>query len=1728
MERGIKTTQELTQLVQNYQAGNTQQPTEPITVAEQPEQNNYYKTARRDVSGGVVNTYTQEALSQGYGTKRYDKEYTPGEDIESRRAVEQSNFSKLTNYVGKGAVTAATTFANGTAGLVFGMLYGAADAAFDINDDGRHPLRSFVNNPFSESMEKLNDWSNRVMPTYLTAEQRSEEYQKEWYKHMFTTDFAGEFIQNFGFTVGAMFSGAAWSKALTALRGKSLADNVLKGAIVASEGDAEASAELRQAYSALQSGNLTRIDATKLTQNIQNVAKKINRLNTDVQLFGATMGALAEGDMEGIMARKEMMEDFNRKLSEEHDEKYAKAEEDVLNSRNGAWVTDSSVYDSESGTFLPMLTPEGEAEVLKRKREITQHEQQQIALADREGDRIATITFALNIPVLTASNAFQFGRMLSGGWKTTRKLYSLQGGIKTGANTIEAAYRPKGSIAGKSILKSLGNVLSESSEEMLQGFFSSGNKKYAMESLASFNNGAYDEDTIDSVRYWLENFGAGGMEYLRDPKNWKEGAMGGLTGLLGIPGKKWNGGVIGEISNAREEVNASRKAAEELNSLVNSDAFRSRWNGYIRHMKYDNDMKVASENNDEYAWHTADDAQIISDVVSFADADKLDDLVEIAESFKSVTSETINDIKQNLDWAKGLSNETIIQKIYDQADRMVNTINEYRDMYEALSSRAPIGASKEFIQEMVVTAQHIKAYERRFQEMLNDVIKTADPLLVKYGKESTPGNGDAISEINERSKIEELRTYFDSVVNATPVKFIPDNIEKSIDEELASFMTEANFDTETKQKVSDMRRLIQDRKAFYNKLQFMRGEAKGANGKTISAETAQEAFDKAAMTPEKVDDASAKAYAKEQTENLNTLDDVRAAYNEKQGRDRDEFFATLKKASGNNPAIKSFVDMKDFMDEFDAFVSRTIDTGDESLNVRIHNAISQILDNASSVGEIKNLQDNLFDFKSTVEDKAAQAFASAFGMKNVGGNNRAEEIKSILRNAMRDFLRLKSDTQADVKQKPVVAEGGTATGGTGYDAPAPASTTGTPKASEQTENREAPNPTEPVAEYPTEAEEQAIDLESQNDKYYDFQEGVESKSVTDEDGKKKHPYYRSSVPEIDSFQAADAREAIKNNNPVKYREADLSDFVEKHSEYSEVWNALKDRGAFDYVSTELKEDDEIEFIIDPTFPKYNGQTQILVAKNVDGKHQVLSVFTYKNDDYIGVNDLRKKILDEYDKFVKTNPNDIYVFGEKSKVFAIRPGLIEYKYDKDSEKSIHDVPSYSESAPIVAILRNRETGSFETTVIRGDVSVKADADKVIAPSAKNKYGMYYLVKSNAGALKYVPVRLNVARFNSETAGLDQNKTISDIGNALHRIASIVVDADKDNYKDKLVEMRKAVGSLGKLIDIHNDYFDLKYSDDRGAYLFLAQDAFKESLSKEDRKKPKSLDLKYEDETKISMWLFRQVQKMNRHIQIDDSTTPDKLQSLIDDNLVTTNAQRLRMKGVDFWFDSWDASEGKFLNPKDPWEREDTSDTTEKPAGNANDNLDGAVTPDDPITEEDLESALADANKFDEPIYQPVEHNDTAVVDVADIYNRREETKDADKGKPGRAEVIAALYNANPNLVQFKNEQDRLNAITDVIEAARKYPNLAISQEILSSVQKKLGISKDTPLNVYDQDDVNSVLNGGGTFVMQKLVNGTFDELPEDIRKDLLDNDYDDETWAGLSNKMKERLLACRNV
>jgi len=126
-----------------------------------------------------------------------------GADNEDLYGQGQSWGDKALNGLLKGLNLAGTTFLQGTVGLVVGL-------GNVISGNGAN---SFYNNDFSNAIERWNKNTENYLPNYYTKKERDA----AWYEssNLFTANFLfDKFIKNLGFSIGAIYSGAAVTKAL--------------------------------------------------------------------------------------------------------------------------------------------------------------------------------------------------------------------------------------------------------------------------------------------------------------------------------------------------------------------------------------------------------------------------------------------------------------------------------------------------------------------------------------------------------------------------------------------------------------------------------------------------------------------------------------------------------------------------------------------------------------------------------------------------------------------------------------------------------------------------------------------------------------------------------------------------------------------------------------------------------------------------------------------------------------------------------------------------------------------------------------------------------------------------------------------------------------------------------------------------------------------------------------------------------------------------------------------------------------------------------------------------------------------------------------------------------------------------------------------------------------------------------------------------------------------------
>lgn len=1650
----------------NEQSSQTQQAPKPVALA------NVLGAVRSN--NPIVEDYTQEALAAGFKTSKYDTAFHPSMDLEDNRAREQSSFAKIGTGLTKGAITAGATAINTTIGTVYGIGSALFELAFDFNGNGRSfkdTVDAGVNNWLSERLIDLQNWSEKALPNYRTTEERSETYQQEWYKHMFTANFIGDSIlKNFGFTVGAMVGGAGWSSLISKAMARKLSGSVLRGAVAASAGDAEAAAEMARAAEAIQRGTLARVDVSKLADNLKNVGRRLNSANSRLQLYGAAISAMGEGNMEGLMAKNEYLEDVMPRLEQQYTEALRYAEEDMLKQAKTEYVGHRLINTGDGGLRSePYLKTLGQNVLLHRQEEITEKYNELKAKANEEAEKLAGTTFLMNLPILTTSNAIQFGRMYTGGWKTNRAAAKVRGGLHFADDAIEANYKK----SGNKILKGLWNTAkvagTEAKEEMLQGAASSGAKEVAERRLTAYNDFGYDDEAIESVRSWFSGMYSGGIDYLADAKNWQEGALGALTGLLGIPGRHWHGGIAEAVKDAKEEVDLSRTAAEKLNTLVNDKDFQDRWRGYIRHLAYDREMGKALEEDNQYAWHSADDKQLIGDVMTFAKAGRLEDLNHIVSHYSNIGIADAADIREfNKDsatgeegWTKNLSDKEVVDKVKKQTQRMSDAIQEYKDVYDALASRSNIDIPDEVLQETMFTAMQINAFDRRYLQMFSETMKELDPLLLAMSV--LDEKGELQTKEKSAEKFKQLQSIYESLLGGSIVPMpLPASLEKQNKDALDALEEVAKHkDSATAQKIHDMRKLTEDRRAFYKKLE------------TLQTEKGVQQFQEEAITQEKVDNASAEAFAEEETKDIETLEDVRQAYFPKKAKDRSDYIESLRNVADTKPAAKQFLEMFDLFNGFRTQLEKRrpyliTDAADMTVNpVMVTGMLNDVFHNAKSIEELIAMPDHIFRSEAEFDE-------SFKTIGNLTSPTAYNSTKKYLREMMKDYRdadvahkRTGKSPKSPLPPAPALIEQD------GKDAPNPAGAA--PKTDIERQHDEearsgkqvkaeqpaAKTPQTEVAPVETPQNEFVLEVPTPTGDTYDevgvvinsdglrisfpeqdnpysigikeltdivgslslgiyglspnsaaivptkltlsrdgtiILEGMSGKqqvqlTVFEEDarrlanalapgmfdklmsalqserpsgeitevntdsvieeparevagddstietavgetvpvgerGKRVYGYYRTSVPEIDTRAAASARKALHGGGTLAYSEIDLSDFVKSHPEYAATWNALAQRGAFTYVANELKVGDELEFIIDPSFPSYDNLPQILVTtKNKDGQRQVLTVLSRQTEKYLGLSNLRSAIIEEYNSFNPANKNAIFVFSKKSRVWGKRRGLVRY-FDS-SEGGERELPQHTKDWPIVIVdrkgvlisVRGQLTDRQKTAV--QETLKKASRGKSTTESgvSVNAGKMYILMPLGDGE-GFAPVRLGVQHFNENTKD-KSGKVFDAIRESIGRLNEIVRDsiynkdtsgmseeeiqADKAKHiADCNEALHKELATLRQYLDFHEWFFEIKEFDNIGIALRINNGT------------------EYAMRTPLQLsnsWLLNFIAKKNfaldiRVGQLNSQSTDltkqlvDKINSLLADDALTSNADLSHPVGVDFYFDAWDSSQRRF--------------------------------------------------------------------------------------------------------------------------------------------------------------------------------------------------------------------------
>lgn len=914
------------------------------------------------------------------------------------RANAQSTAAKFWNGAAKLIPYAGTTFLDNTAGLVAGILDLAVDADVPgVLNEGN----SFVDTAFAEDMQKIRDWSEKIFPNYRTTEEIEE--QDEWWKHLNANFWGDTFLKNLGFTIGAGLSGAAWSKGLMALKGKSVA-SAYRAAVAASV-DGNVAAE--QAFQRVLQGGAMQ-NPKRIYDAFREARLSYGKIGAQSMLIGSIGGAIGESRVEAMSAAKDFRDEYMTKAQDEYNRKEAELEEYLMN--NPDYLTTVPSYD-ELGNYKGdelALNDAGKYVLEQRLATIQNEYKQTVSAIDEQSNKVANTTFWLNMPLLTATNAVMFGRMYSGGFKTQARAK-----VKGSFGSYKAA-----DTVGGAVTKGLTNSLSEGMEELSQKVFSEGAKDVARTNMAAFHNAAYDETAIKGVSEWLMSMGESAGNVVTDATSWEEFAVGALTGALGMPTrfgvKNWSGGILGGVQEVMNRKKNSEELADKLNSLATDDTFKQRWEAIVRHEYFERKKDEAQLQKDQFAWHEANDAQLLSDVLAFADAGKLNDLEDIVDSFTDLSDAEALKLQSELisEGARFDPSSATVDNTFDnktpaeirewvnkRAKKAKETIQQYKDFHDSIDFLSLGTTDKDVVNEMIYTQAQLENFEKRYMELSDAVIAQVKPVVeAKAHEVDAQGNPtkDAKAAQELLASEDNLRRLFGGFAVDTHGRaqtrqgMLADVLDDVRQEEVLDTLDSwgaFTADPQVKDQVSDLQKLIRARQEFYTKL---------------FDPSFREKFEEQASTPQ----STANHIAAQASNNLvqENLDKLRAANNLKEYVEifdslpdmADDALTAFWQEIENDPKLKSFARQLDAADAFVQLVNDEIsDRATHPKDAAQAERLTKLADYLKDFGTWDVMRDK--DDAMSMEEAISRAIYEDFE-----GEAEQDEILDILKKVLGD------------------------------------------------------------------------------------------------------------------------------------------------------------------------------------------------------------------------------------------------------------------------------------------------------------------------------------------------------------------------------------------------------------------------------------------------------------------------------------------------------------------------------------------------------------------------------------------------------------------------------------------------------------------------------------------------------------------------------------------------------
>lgn len=601
-------------------------------------------------------------------------------------------------------------------------------------------------NDFSRAMDSINKGAEEVLPNYYTQ----DELNQPWYTNIFTANFWGDkFIKNIGFTVGAFYSGGIYSKGL--------------GAIM---------------------------------QAVKAGSKATSMVTSGV---GSVISAVNEGSIEALNAANEFEEKYKTALDDEFRQRL-EAIQAEYNANAGKELV--RMGGDSQGFYDPAYVKYKEA--IERERN---NYNQALAKLEEDKAKVGNATLLMNIPILTASNFYQFGKLYSRGFNTARRTADIVGDV----GKYEARGLSKTARAGRI----LGGGLMEGKEEVEQQIATDVSQHYYATDVNNYYRSLQDPDAAQETLSWTKSFGETLGRTLGEGSTWEQFFIGGLTGLMGMPrfrgirnedGKLQSPVVLEENmfskwKELKQEADRNQAIATHMNERVNSPEFKNYYQGLIRHNKYQNDMNDAALRDDEFDYKNAEHAQLISDISMFSNAGKLDDLMTLINSAYDTSDENLQSIIDNTTTTinkdgkevkvgpfidkngNPMGKEDMIAELTKQRDEILGTIDEYVKTRNKLDSETGQRFTDEQLDELTWMQTQLGNWAKRAGEMSGQVKDVIGNVIGRLDSQMRAAEAIRTHEGMAHADLSENYRRADKVIQSITKAINNLNLVRSLDNE---------------------------------------------------------------------------------------------------------------------------------------------------------------------------------------------------------------------------------------------------------------------------------------------------------------------------------------------------------------------------------------------------------------------------------------------------------------------------------------------------------------------------------------------------------------------------------------------------------------------------------------------------------------------------------------------------------------------------------------------------------------------------------------------------------------------------------------------------------------------------------------------------------------------------------------------------------------------------------